>query len=52
MSFLTSRAPPLEMKGRGYASFVRGSMIYGRETRLLLVDVGLKFEKADMYVIR
>ena len=45
--FLTSRAPPLEMKGRVYASCVRSSMIYGSETRPLLVDVGLKFENAD-----
>ena len=33
--FLTSRAPPLEMKGRVYASCVRSSMTYGSETRLL-----------------
>ena len=45
-AFLTSRAPPLEMKGRVYAS-VRSSMTYGSENRPLLVDVGLKFERAD-----
>ena len=45
--FLTSRAPPLEMKGRVYASCVGSSMTYGSETRPLLVDVGLKFERAD-----
>ena len=27
-------------------------MIYGNETRLLLADVGLKFERADMQMIR
>ena len=46
LPFLTSRAPPLEMKGRVYAICVRSSMIYGSETRPLLVDVGLKFERA------
>ena len=48
--FLTSRAPPLEMKGRVYASCVRSSMTYGSE--LLLVDVRLKFERAEMQMIR
>ena len=51
-SFLTSRAPPLEMNGRVYASCVRSSMIYGSETRPLLVDVGLKFERVEMQMIR
>ena len=27
-------------------------MTYGSETRLLLVDVGLKFERAEMQMIR
>ena len=36
LPFLTSRAPPLELKGRVYASCVRSSMTYGSETRLLL----------------
>ena len=45
---LPSRAPPLEMKGRVYASCVRSSMTYGSETRPLLVNVGLKFERAEM----
>ena len=44
LPFLISMAPPLEMKGRVYASCVRSTMIYGRETRPLLVDVGLKFD--------
>ena len=35
-----------------YASCVRSSMIYGSETRPLLVDVGLKFERAEMHIIR
>ena len=39
LPFLTSRAPPLEMKGRVYA-------------RPLLADVGLKFERAEMQMIR
>ena len=52
LPFLTSRAPPLEMKVRVYASCVRSSMTYGSETRPLLVDVGLKFERAEMQMIR
>ena len=31
---------------------VRSSIIYGSETRLLLVDVGLNFEKTKMQMIR
>ena len=30
---------------------VRSSMIYGSETRPLLADVGLEFERAEMQVI-
>ena len=52
LSFLTSRASPLEMNGRVYASCVRSSMTYGSETRPLLVDVGVKFERAEMQMIR
>ena len=52
LPFLTSRAPPLEMKGRVYASCVRSNMIYGSTTRLLLSDVGLTFERAEMQMIR
>ena len=52
LPFLTSRAPPLEMKGRVYASGVRSSMTYGRETRPLLVDVRLRFERVEMQMIR
>ena len=51
LPFLTSRAPPLEMKGLVYASCVRSNMIYGSETRPLLIDVGLKFERAEMQII-
>ena len=29
---------------------VRSSMTYGSETRLLLADVGLKFERAEMQI--
>ena len=52
LPFLTSRAPPFEMKGRVYVSCVRSSMTYGSETRPLLVDVGLNFERAEMQMIR
>ena len=31
-----------------HSSCVRSSMTYGSETRPLLVDVGLKFERAEM----
>ena len=40
LPFLTSRAPPLEMKGRVYASCVKSRMTNGSETMPLLVDVG------------
>ena len=52
LPFRTSRAPPLEMKGRVYASCARNSMTYESETRPLLVDIGLKFEKTEMTMIR
>ena len=35
-----------------YASCVRSIMTYGSETRPLLADVGLKFERAEMQKIR
>ena len=50
--FMASRAPPLEMKGRVYTSCVRSSMIYGSETWRFLADVGLKWERAEMQMIR
>ena len=40
------------MKGRVYASCVIISMTNGSETRPLLVDVGLKIERAEMQIIR
>ena len=50
------RTPPLaRVMGVGrqqHASCVRSRMIYGSETRPLLVDVGLKFERAEMQMIR
>ena len=49
---LTSRAPPLEMKGQMDASCIRSSMNYGSETAPLLADDGLKFERAGMQMIR
>ena len=52
LSFLTSRAHRLEMEAEVYACCVRSSMTYGSETMPLLVDVGLKFERADMLMIR
>ena len=52
LPFLTSRAHRLEMKAQVYACCLRSSMTYGSETRPFLVDVGLKFERADMQMIR
>ena len=52
LTFLTSRAYRREMKAQVYACCVRSSMTYGSETMPLLVDVGLKFERADMQMIR
>ena len=40
------------MKGRVYASCIRSSMTYGSETRPLFADVALKFERAEMQMIR
>ena len=51
LPFLTSRGPLLEMKGRVYATCVKSSMTYGSETRPLLVDVGLMFERAEIIII-
>ena len=50
--FQKFRVPPIELKGRVYVSCVRSSMIYGIETMLLLSDVGLKFERAEIQIIR
>ena len=52
LPFLTNRASPLEMEGQVYASCVRINMTYVSETRPLLTDVGLKFEGAEMNMIR
>ena len=46
------QSSPLEMKGGMYASCVRSSMTYGSETRPLLADVGIKFERAEMHMVR
>ena len=43
---------PASMIGRVYANSVRISLIYGSETRPLLADVWLKFEGAEMKMIR
>ena len=45
LPFFTSRATPLDMKARVYASCVRSSLTYGSETMPLTADVGLKFLK-------
>ena len=50
-AILDIQSSPLEMKGRMYASCVRSSITYGSETRLLLVDVGLTFERAEIQMI-
>ena len=50
--YLTPRAPRLDMKDRVYASCVRNSMTYGSETMPLLAEVGLKFERSEMPLIR
>ena len=52
LRFLTSRAHRLEMKAQVYACCVRSSMTYGSEIMPLLIDVGLKLERADMQMIR
>ena len=39
-------------EGRVCVSCMRSSMIYGNETRTLLVDVDLKLERAKMQMIR
>ena len=46
------QSSPLEMKGRVYVSYVRSSMTYRSETRPLVADVGLKFERTEMQMIR
>ena len=43
---------PASMIGRVHAICVRNSLIYRCETRPLLVDVWLKFEGAEMNMIR
>ena len=50
--FLTSRTPPLDMKARVYVICVRSSLNYGSETRAVLSDVGLNFERAEIQMIR
>ena len=49
---IQSSPTPLEINGRVYASCVRSSMTYGSETRPLLGNVRLKFERAEMQMIR
>ena len=47
-TFLTSRITPLDRVDVGC---VRSSMTLGSETRPLLIDVGLKFERAEIQMI-
>ena len=47
-AFAISDIQSSSIGGLVYASCVRNSMTYGNETRPLLVDVGLKFERAEM----
>ena len=46
------QSSPLETKGPVYSSCVISDMIDNSETRQLLDDVGLKFERAEMQLIR
>ena len=50
--FSDNHSFPQEMKGRVYASCVMSSIVYGNGTRTLLTDVGIKFERAEMQMIR
>ena len=52
LQLLTSRALPLKIKCRMYASCVRSSMIYSSNAVALLADVLLTFERAEMQMIR
>ena len=52
LPFLTSRVHRLEMKAQVYACCLRSSMTYGSETSPFLVEVGLKFERAELQMIR
>ena len=47
LPFLTSRASSLETSGRVYVSCIRNN-----KTRSLRADVGLKFERAEVQMIR
>ena len=51
LPFLTSRASPLDMNGRVYASCDQSSMVYGSDTRPFLSGVGLMSEIAEMQMI-
>ena len=42
------QSSPDRDESRVFASCVRSSMTYGSETRPLLADVGLKFERTEM----
>ena len=46
------QSSPIGDESRVYTRCVRSSMTYGSKTMPLLVDVGLKFERAEMQMIR
>ena len=46
------KSSPTREKGRVYVSYIRSSMIYGSEPRPLLADGGLKWDRAEMQMIR
>ena len=50
--FLTSKAPPLKMKGQVYTACVRSSMMYGCETWPTRVGHIQQMERAEMRMIR
>ena len=52
MPFLTSKAPPLKMKGQVYSACVRSCMIYGSQTWALKAEHEDKLNRAEMRMIR
>ena len=52
MPFLTSKAPPLRMKGQVCSACARSGMTYGSETWALRVEHEEKLNRAEMRMIR
>lgn len=50
--FLTSKAPPLKLKGVVYAACVRSCMTYGSETWAMRADHDQKLQRAEMRMVR